>query len=54
MLNVLNQDLREIASGFSDKLVKWPHIPCPTCVRGVLHPVAGSFVDEERVTSKNS
>ncbi|MGZ2361667.1 DUF4145 domain-containing protein [Streptomyces sp. 372A] len=53
MLNVLNQDLREIASGFSDKLEKWPHIPCPTCVRGVLHPVAGSFVDEERVTSKS-
>ncbi|MFI8769207.1 DUF4145 domain-containing protein [Streptomyces sp. NPDC053792] len=53
MANVLIKDLREISKGFSEKLEEWPHIPCPTCVRGVLRPVVDSFVDEETVTSKS-
>ncbi|MFF9351248.1 DUF4145 domain-containing protein [Streptomyces sp. NPDC014734] len=53
MANVLIKDLREISKGFSEKLEEWPHIPCPTCVRGVLQPVPESFVEEERVTSKS-
>ncbi|MFE6853858.1 hypothetical protein ACFVDH_24065, partial [Streptomyces sp. NPDC057674] len=46
------KELREIAKGFSSKPGEWPHIPCPTCVRGLLQPLAESFVDEERVSSK--
>ncbi|MFF4296370.1 DUF4145 domain-containing protein [Streptomyces vinaceus] len=53
MANVLIKDLREISKGFSKKPEEWPHIPCPTCVRGVLRPVADSFVDEETVASKS-
>ncbi|MFC8765850.1 MULTISPECIES: DUF4145 domain-containing protein [Streptomyces] len=53
MANDLIKDLQEISKGFSEKPDEWPHIPCPTCVRGVLRPVADSFANEERVTSKS-
>ena len=53
MANLLIKDLREIAKGFPENLDDWPHIPCPTCTRGVLLPVRDSFVAEESVTSRS-
>ncbi|WP_329078447.1 DUF4145 domain-containing protein [[Kitasatospora] papulosa] len=53
MANVLIKDLRKISKGFAEKLEEWPHIPCPTCVRGVLRPAADSFVNDETITSKS-
>ncbi|MCZ4516467.1 DUF4145 domain-containing protein [Streptomyces sp. ActVer] len=53
MANLLIKDLREIAKGFPESLDDWPHVPCPTCTRGVLLPVPDSFVAEESVTSKS-
>ncbi|MFJ4932112.1 DUF4145 domain-containing protein [Streptomyces sp. NPDC088736] len=52
MPNLLINDLREIAKGFSEDPDDWPHIPCPTCKRGALLPVPDSFEAEESVTSK--
>ncbi|MFG2778229.1 DUF4145 domain-containing protein [Streptomyces prunicolor] len=51
MTNLLIKDLREIAKGFPENLDDWPHVPCPTCTRGVLLPDRDSFVEEESVTS---
>ncbi|MET9459950.1 DUF4145 domain-containing protein [Streptomyces canus] len=53
MANLLIKDLREIAKGFPENLDDWPHIPCPTCTRGVLLPDRDSFEEEESVTSKS-
>ncbi|MER5555986.1 DUF4145 domain-containing protein [Streptomyces sp. NPDC002793] len=53
MANFLNDELRVIAKGFPENLEDWPHIPCPTCMRGALLPDPDSFVVEESVTSKS-
>ncbi|MEU4061808.1 DUF4145 domain-containing protein [Streptomyces wedmorensis] len=52
MPNLLIKDLRAIAAGFSGDLDEWPSIPCPTCGRGGLSPIADSFVQEEAEQSK--
>ncbi|MFF9070541.1 DUF4145 domain-containing protein [Streptomyces sp. NPDC014891] len=52
MPNLLIKDLRAIALGFSGGLHEWPSIPCPTCGRSGLTPVADTFVEEEAERSK--
>ncbi|MGX4731433.1 DUF4145 domain-containing protein [Kitasatospora griseola] len=52
MPNLLISDLRAIANGLPEKVEEWPSIPCPTCRRGSLAPVSGTFVTEESETSK--
>ncbi|AGS69172.1 hypothetical protein HGI09_47000 [Streptomyces collinus] len=53
MANHLIRDLRTIAKGLPEDPAQWPHIPCPTCHRGGLTPIAESLVLEESETSKS-
>ncbi|MFE9481280.1 DUF4145 domain-containing protein [Streptomyces spororaveus] len=52
MPNMLIKDLRAIAGGLPEDVKEWPDIPCPTCGRGSLSSVTGTFVMEESETSK--